>query len=138
MPHLVRCRSAVVDGLALLWAAGWKVGVVTNGTADNQLGKAQRTGLVAVVDAYVLSGLESVRKPNSRLFEVAAQRCGMTLAGGGWMVGDHPIADIGGRRTAGLRAVWIERDTWPSQEHAADHVVTGVLRAIRIMQQHHV
>ncbi|GAA2787585.1 HAD family hydrolase [Nonomuraea dietziae] len=46
MPHLVRCPAEVMDGLVRLRAAGWKVGIVTNGTADNQLGKdrAHRAG----------------------------------------------------------------------------------------------
>ncbi|MEV4751671.1 HAD family hydrolase [Streptosporangium sp. NPDC049248] len=55
MPHLVQCRPEVIDALAGLRASGWRVGIVTNGTADNQLGKLQRTGLVDVVDGYALS-----------------------------------------------------------------------------------
>ncbi|MER5318042.1 HAD family hydrolase [Streptosporangium roseum] len=133
MPYLVRCRSDVLEGLVQLRAAGWKVAIVTNGTADNQLGKVQQTGLAEVVDAYVLSGVEGIRKPDVGLFEIAAKRCGMILADGGWMVGDHPVADIGGGRAAGLRTVWIDRGTWPGQEHAADHVVTDVLQAMEIL-----
>ncbi|MGW0589038.1 hypothetical protein [Streptosporangium sp. NPDC002607] len=53
-----------MDGLFQLRAFGWKVAVVTNGTADNQLGKTQRTGLAEAVDAYALSGLEGIRKPD--------------------------------------------------------------------------
>ncbi|MER6177811.1 HAD family hydrolase [Streptosporangium sp. NPDC001681] len=95
MPYLVRCRPEVMDGLSRLRASGWKVAIVTNGTADNQLGKIQRTGLAEAVDAYALSGLQGIRKPDVGLFEIAAKRCGMALADGGWMVGDHLIADIG-------------------------------------------
>ncbi|WP_242675838.1 HAD family hydrolase [Streptosporangium minutum] len=128
MPYLVHCRPGVMDGLTLLRAAGWKVAIVTNGTADNQLGKIQQTGLAEAVDAYALSGLEGIRKPDVGLFEIAAKRCGMILADGGWMVGDHPVADIGGGRAAGLCMVWIDRGTWPDREHEVDHVVTDVLR----------
>jgi putative hydrolase of the HAD superfamily len=133
MPYLVRCRSEVMEGLARLRASGWKVAIVTNGTADNQRGKIQRTGLARAVDAYALSGLEGIRKPDVGLFEIAARRCGMSLADGGWMVGDHLIADIGGGRAAGLRTVWVDRGTWPDQEHGADHVVTDVLQAMEIL-----
>ncbi|MEV6868530.1 HAD family hydrolase [Streptosporangium subroseum] len=134
MPYLVHCRPEVTDGLSRLRASGWKVAIVTNGTADNQLGKIQRTGLAEAVDAYALSGIEGIRKPDIGLFEVAAQRCGMTLAAGGWMVGDHPIADIGGGRAAGLHTVWIDRGTWPDREHDADHVVPDVLLAMEILE----
>ncbi|WP_229798175.1 HAD family hydrolase [Planomonospora parontospora] len=133
MPYLVRCQPEVMDGLARLRAAGWRVAIVTNGTADNQLGKIQRTGLAEAVDAYALSGLEGIRKPDAGLFEIAARRCGTALAGGGWTVGDHLVADIGGGRAASLRTVWIDRGTWPDQEREADHVVTDVLQAMEIL-----
>ncbi|MER6174415.1 HAD family hydrolase [Streptosporangium sp. NPDC001681] len=133
MPHLVHCRPEVMNGLSRLRTSGWKVGIITNGTADNRLGKIQRTGLAEAVDAYALSGLEGIRKPDTGLFEIAAQRCGMALADGGWMVGDHLVADIGGGRAAGLRTVWGDRGTWPGQEHEADHVVTDVLQAMKIL-----
>ncbi|MFI6457984.1 HAD family hydrolase [Streptosporangium amethystogenes] len=133
MPYLVHCRPEVMDGLSRLRALGWKVAIVTNGTADNQLGKIQRTGLAEAVDAYALSGLEGIRKPDIGLFEIAAKRCGAILADGGWMVGDHLVADIGGGRTAGLRTIWVDRGTWPYHDHGADHVVVDVLQALEIL-----
>lgn len=87
-----------------LRASGWKVAIVINGTVDNHLGKIQRTELAEAVDAYALSGLEGIRKPDVGLFEIAAKRCGVNLAEGGWMVGVHLVADISGGRAAGLRA----------------------------------
>ncbi|MFC7381945.1 HAD family hydrolase [Sphaerisporangium rhizosphaerae] len=131
-PHLVRCRPEVLDGLARLRASGWRVAIVTNGTADNQLGKIQQTGLAEAADAYALSGAEGIRKPDVALFEIAAKRGGMTLAGGGWVVGDNLTADIAGGRAAGLQTIWIDRGTWPGVDHQADHVVTDILQAIEI------
>ncbi|TQS19883.1 HAD family hydrolase [Microbispora sp. KK1-11] len=133
MPYLIRCRPEVMDGLSRLRASDWTVAIVTNGTADNQLGKIQQTGLVGAVDGYALSGIEGIRKPDCRLFEIAAGRCGMTLDAGGWMIGDNLIADIAGGRGAGLRTIWVDRGTWPDQEHSADHVVTDVLQAMEIL-----
>ncbi|MFI9574594.1 HAD family hydrolase [Microbispora rosea] len=133
MPCLVRCRIEVLDGLLRLRESGWKVGIVTNGTADNQLGKIEHTGLAEVVDAYALSGVEGVRKPDRRLFEIAAKRCGMSLDAGGWVIGDNLIADIAGGRGAGLRTIWVNRGKQPDREHNADHVVTDVLQAMEIL-----
>ncbi|MGW7477100.1 HAD family hydrolase [Nonomuraea muscovyensis] len=135
MPHLVRCYPGVVDGLIELRAAGWRVGIVTNGMADNQLGKLRRTGLADAVDGYAVSGVEGIRKPDSRLFHLAAQRCGATLAEGGWMVGDNLVADVAGAQAAGLRAIWIDRGTWPGHPHAADHTVRDITDAIAIIRQ---
>ncbi|MFG1824243.1 HAD family hydrolase [Microbispora bryophytorum] len=133
MPYLVRCRPEVMEGLARLRASGWTMAIVTNGTADNQLGKIQQTKLVEAVDGYALSGIEGIRKPDRRLFDIAAKRCGMTLDAGGWVIGDNLIADIAGGRAAGLRTIWIDRGAWPDQEHDADYVVTEVLQAMEIL-----
>ncbi|GGK80656.1 hypothetical protein Sme01_44960 [Sphaerisporangium melleum] len=132
LPHLVRCRPAVLDGLVWLRGSGWLVVIVTNGMADNQLGKIQQTGLAEAVDAYALSRVEGIRKPDVALFEIAAKRCGMTLAGGGWVIGDNLTADIASGRAAGLRTIWVDRGTWPGVDHQADHVVTDVLQAIEM------
>ncbi|WP_169981744.1 HAD family hydrolase [Microbispora sp. H10836] len=136
MPYLVRSRPEVLDGLARLRASGWRVAIVTNGTADNQLGKIQQTGLAEAVDACALSGLEGIRKPDVGLFEIAAKRCGAALAEGGWVIGDNLTADIAGGRAAGLRTIWIDRGTWSGVDHQADHVVTDVLHAIEILEHH--
>ncbi|MEV1198480.1 HAD family hydrolase [Microbispora rosea] len=133
MPHLVHCRPEALEGLARLRASGWRVAIVTNGTMDNQLGKIQQTGLAKAVDAYALSGAEGIRKPDVGLFEIAAKRCGMSLAGGGWMIGDNLTADIAGGRAAGLGTIWIDRGAWPDADHQADHLVTDVLQAIEIL-----
>ncbi len=133
MPYLVRCRPEVMEGLACLRMSGWKVAIVTNGTADNQFGKIQQSGLAEAVDSYALSGIEGMRKPDRGLFDIAAKRCGMSLDAGGWMIGDHIIADIAGGRAAGLRTIWIDRGSWSGREHEADHVVTDVLQAMEIL-----
>lgn len=135
MPYLVHCRPEVLAGLAELRATGWRVGIITNGTADNQLGKIQQSRLAEVVDGYTLSGVEGIRKPETGLFEIAARRCGTSLTGEGWMVGDHLTKDIAGGRAAGLRTIWIDRGTCSDREHQADHVVTDVMEALAILRE---
>jgi FMN phosphatase YigB (HAD superfamily) len=55
------------------------------------------------VDAYVLSGIEGIRKSEAALFEIAADRRVRALAKGGWMIGDNLTADMAGGRAVGLR-----------------------------------
>ncbi|MGW0589018.1 HAD family hydrolase [Streptosporangium sp. NPDC002607] len=133
MPHLVECRPEVIAALTELRASGWRVGIITNGTADNQLGKLQRTGLADLVDGYALSGIEGIRKPDVGLFEIAAKRCGTSLANGGWMVGDHPVSDISGGQAAGLRTIWVSRDIWPNREHPPGLMAIDVIHAIDML-----
>ncbi|TMR11190.1 HAD family hydrolase [Nonomuraea turkmeniaca] len=131
LPYLVSCPDEVLDGLHRLRASGWAVGIVTNGMADNQTGKIRRTGLAERVDGWAISGAEGVRKPDVRLFEIGAGRCGRSLAGGGWMVGDDPEKDVAGGRAAGLRTIWIDRGVVHCGE--SDHVVNDVLAAMELL-----
>jgi FMN phosphatase YigB (HAD superfamily) len=131
LPYLVSCPGEVLDGLDRLRAAGWAAGIVTNGMADNQTGKIRRTGLAERVDGWAISGAEGVRKPDVRLFEIGARRCGRSLAGGGWMVGDDPEKDVVGGRAAGLRTIWIDRGV--AVADGADHVVTDVVAAMGLL-----
>lgn len=93
---------------------GWKIGVLTNGTVSQQMLKVKTTGLEKYVDAVVISEAEGVKKPDPRIFHLAAERVGVGLTGS-WMVGDHPTADISGGRGVGLATGWVSRGRgWPS------------------------
>ncbi|MET7330583.1 HAD family hydrolase [Nonomuraea sp. NPDC005650] len=131
LPHLISCPAQVLDGLERLRAAGWLIGIATNGMADNQTGKIERTGLAARVDGWAISGAEGVRKPDVRLFEIAARRCGASLRPDGWVIGDDPEKDVAGGRQAGLRTIWVDRGV--SGGVVADHTVTDVLSAIELL-----
>jgi HAD superfamily hydrolase (TIGR01549 family) len=133
MPHLATCRDEDLAALARLRDAGWRLGVVTNGMADNQLGKLRHTGLDAAVHGWAISGQVGVRKPDPGLFAHAARQCGCDLTGGGWMVGDSLDLDVGGGRAAGLRTIWLDRNArWsgaipsPGPDHRADSVPEAV------------
>ncbi|MFI5945842.1 HAD family hydrolase, partial [Streptomyces uncialis] len=107
MSSAVTCRPEVLEGLARLRAAAWKIGIVTNGAGDIQRAKLAGTGLAPLVDGVAASGDLEIRKPDRRLFELGAARCGVSLAAGGWMIGDNPAGDIGGGHQAGLRTIWL-------------------------------
>ncbi|NJP95275.1 HAD family hydrolase [Nonomuraea sp. FMUSA5-5] len=142
LPHLVRCRPEVLSGLDRLRAAGWTVGIVTNGAADNQTGKIHQSGLATRVDGWAISAAEGIRKPDARLFALAAARCGRSLDGGGWMVGDDAVNDVAGGHGAGLRTVWIDRreelarrglEPPPPPASPPDRVVDDVLAVIGLL-----
>ncbi|MGA4953762.1 HAD family hydrolase [Streptomyces lydicamycinicus] len=129
----VTCRPEVLEGLARLRAAAWTIGVITNGAGDIQRAKLTATGLAELIDGVAVSGDLEIRKPDLRLFELAASRCGVSLADGGWMIGDNPAGDIGGGHQAGLRTIWLRGRPWPEDLTAAHHVVDDVTDAITIL-----
>ncbi len=133
MAAAVTCRPEVLEGLARLRAAAWTIGVLTNGAGDIQRAKLAGTGLTDLVDGVAASGDLDIRKPDRRLFELGATRCGVSLADGGWMVGDNPVGDIGGGHQAGLRTIWLRGRPWPDGLPAAHHVVDDVTDAITIL-----
>jgi FMN phosphatase YigB (HAD superfamily) len=132
-PALIPMAPGVRGGLPRLRAAGWRIGVVTNGDAAQQLATLVCTGLAGMVDGWAISAHEGVGKPDRRLFEIAAGRCEVPLKGG-WMVGDSAAADITGGRAAGLRTVWVDRGRrWPEDDGAPDHVVGDAAGAIELL-----
>lgn len=84
MPELASCRPEDLDALTALRQAGWRIGIVTNGMTDNQLGKIRNTGLDRLVDAWCISDDVGIRKPDPEIFRLASQRCDTTLSPG-WM-----------------------------------------------------
>jgi putative hydrolase of the HAD superfamily len=134
---LVSCPADVLDGLDELRAASWRVGVATNGAADIQRAKLRATGISERVDGVFVSEDADARKPQPRHFALAAARCGAGLCDGGWMVGDNPVNDIGGGRSAGLNTIWIGNDhCWPPGDPGPDHTVPHARAAIDLLLLH--
>jgi putative hydrolase of the HAD superfamily len=122
--------AALIDAKA----AGFVPFVVTNGTVAQQEAKLRRTGLDRLVAGWTISEGAGVRKPDRRIFELAAAAAGVPLTEGGWMVGDSAEADIVGGAGAGLRTAWVTlgRD-WPTGLQCRP-VVTGTTGMITLRQ----
>ncbi|MFC0543248.1 HAD family hydrolase [Kutzneria chonburiensis] len=130
-PTLIPVYDGVLTGLARLRAAGWRIGVVTNGYEAVQTNTLTSAGIADVVDGWAISGAEGIWKPDVRLFEIAATRAGVEL-GDGWMVGDS-AADILGGRAAGLRTVWLPHGRrWP-EVPKPDHIVATAAAAVDLI-----
>ncbi|GAA3226188.1 HAD family hydrolase [Nonomuraea helvata] len=119
--------NTLIDRLGAfrLWAAEF--------AAQRGLGEEAVPWMVDRVDGWAISGAEGVRKPDVRLFEIAARRCGASLHSGGWVVGDDPGKDIAGGRDAGLRTIWIDRGVTGGV--VADHTVSDARSAIELLIQ---
>jgi putative hydrolase of the HAD superfamily len=112
--HIVLDPS-VAAALTEAAEAGYVPFIVTNGTVKQQEAKLRRTGLDRLVAGWVVSEGAGVRKPDRRIFELAATAAGLPLSGAGWMVGDNSELDVGGGVGAGLRTAWVSLGrTWPA------------------------
>ncbi len=92
------------EGLSLLRAAGYTVGVGTNMTADRQFEKLERLGLIDLVDFMVTSEEVGAEKPDRRLFDCCAEKAGCESAECVF-VGDDPKSDVLGALRAGMHPV---------------------------------
>jgi putative hydrolase of the HAD superfamily len=95
----------VVDALAEARAAGWRLGLCTNGARLQEL-KITRTGIDEHVDGWYTTRLNGTWKPDvgaftgaMEMFEGAPENT--------WMIGDGASTDIKGAEAAGLPNVWI-------------------------------
>jgi putative hydrolase of the HAD superfamily len=104
----LRLDPLVACALGIAEDAGWVPVVVTDGETRLQEEKLRRTGLDRYLAAWVISEEAGVRKPNPRIFGIAAERARMRLAGA-WMIGDTPESDIAGADAIGASSVWLHR-----------------------------
>ncbi|MGY0071727.1 HAD family hydrolase (plasmid) [Streptomyces sp. QTS137] len=138
MATAVTCRPEVLEALSRLKGAGWRIGVATNGASDIQRAKVRATGLADLIDGIAASGDIDVRKPDPRLFELAAARCGTQLTPSDWMCGDNPETDAAGGYNAGLRVIWVRDRLWPDGLTTPHHTVDDVTQAIEYLLTHSV
>ncbi len=129
LTHL-RLDPLVAFALRIAADAGWLPVVVTNGDTQVQTEKMVRTGLVSKIAAYVISEDVGVRKPNPRIFAIAADKVGRRLSGA-WLIGDSPEVDIGGANALGIPSVWISRGRpWSDERFAPTMQCDGVIEAV--------
>ncbi|MEV5508805.1 HAD family hydrolase [Streptomyces orinoci] len=133
-PLLLRCPRHVLDQIAQLREAGWRVGVVTNGLTLTQGAVLEHTGLAECLDGWCISEEANVRKPDPGIFVLAAERCGSDLTAA-WMCGDSPEADVVGAQLAGLHTIWIRHGrTWPASNPPPDQTVDSVTEALQALR----
>ena len=83
---------------------GYIVGVVTNGPSYLQNHKMDTSGLRPYCDIVVVSGDVGVHKPDPELFRYTADKLGLNTQECVY-VGDHPVNDIQGALSAGMKAI---------------------------------
>lgn len=121
-----------VETLEELRAAGYKLGMITNGHGTPQRAKIDAHALARHMDAIVIEGEFGQGKPARAVFEHAMASLG-SAPQESWHVGDNLYADVAGAQAAGMHAVWIHRGRLELREDLAirpDRVIAH-LRELR-------
>jgi HAD superfamily hydrolase (TIGR01549 family) len=100
--------SGAVDLLTALRNLGLTIGIVTNNSVDEQVGKIRSLNIEHLIDHLVISKEVGFGKPDERIYSVALDRSGMK-ADEAVMVGDHWLNDILSPSRVGIRGVWLNR-----------------------------
>lgn len=85
-----------------------RLGVITNGTADQQLDKLQTMKLRDRFETVVISGDVGFAKPRPEIFAEAVRRAGLPTQACVY-IGDKLAVDAEGATAAGMRGVWLDR-----------------------------
>lgn len=99
-----------IDLLRMLRDRGVIIGCLSNGFKDVQFRKIRNCGLESWFDLVVLSDDIGINKPDSRIFEYAMERSGVTDPKAHLMVGDNPVTDISGALGAGWSVIQFRRE----------------------------
>ncbi len=121
-PHVCVPFPKAHQTLSTLRNSGFKLGLVTNGPITSQQPKIDGLGIAGYFGTVLISGVEGVSKPDPEIFRRAVSRLGVR-AEETVMVGDNPVADIGGAKSFGMKAIWKRDEYWDAPE-----VVDGVVR----------
>lgn len=112
---------------------GNRLGIISNGARQQQLGKLARAGLLDHFSVIVLSEDVGLGKPAPRIFLEACRLAGDEPAVS-VHVGDDPIADFAGSRDVGMKPVWLNRSclaevTLPSPSIRSLHELAPAIKA---------
>ncbi len=94
-------------------SAGLKMGVISNAPAELMY-VLKRTGLADKFDNIIISEDAGVEKPHRKIFEIAVKKAKVKKEEFLY-VGDNYLADIKGGIKAGVKVVWLLRDSKHAQ-----------------------
>ncbi len=136
MPAVTPAFDGIHGGLLALRARGWRLGLVSNGQLDNQIGKLQATALDHLFEVVVISDAAGLRKPDPAIFQQALEAFAGTerrpVAFDCWVLGDDPLNDMRGGAEFGARTCWISHGrAWPHPEWGPTCIVRSGAEGLR-------
>jgi putative hydrolase of the HAD superfamily len=112
------------EAMTAFAARGFRVGIVSNGSAEAQSAKLDHSGLGDLADVVVISGVIGVKKPDPTIYGAAIDALDIR-PDRSWYVGDHPVNDAWGGKQVGFRIGWVQHERmWP-EELAPCYDATG-------------
>ncbi|MDL2248405.1 HAD family hydrolase [Tyzzerella sp. OttesenSCG-928-J15] len=102
---LIHIYPESIPLLNKLKEAGVRLGLLTNGTSEEQRDKIRRFALEDYFEIILIEGEFGCGKPDSRVYRKALELLELESSDV-WMVGDNLVWDIGGAQSLGIHAIW--------------------------------
>lgn len=112
-----RAYPESLELLNALRASGYRIGLLSNGSQEQQLHKLRQTGLDRAFDVVCISEGIGVQKPDAQAFRVLAERLGVHPSEC-LFVGNDPVQDAAGARASGMRSLLVHRQGDPQGDIA--------------------
>ncbi len=127
-----------IPTLERLRKLGLKVGLLTNAANEEgirrQRAKLEMLGLSDKFDEILISGEVGIQKPDRRIFDIMTDRIGIP-AENMLYVGDHPINDVAGSKSAGYTPVWVSLRAEHGETAECEYRVKDVSEVVELVER---
>ncbi len=106
----------LIETLDILTKTGYLLGMITNGRGNFQRRKIQMLGIEKYFPSILISEVEGISKPAAEIFLRALGNLDV-LPDESVFIGDHPINDIMGAQSVGMKAIWKRDYVWEIPEN---------------------
>lgn len=116
-----------------------RMGVVTNGKSPFQERNLRSLSESIYFDSVLVSEALGIRKPDSRIFELACKELNADLHSS-IFIGDNPIADIRGAKNVGMKTIYVPKNNDAAPCSDADVTVVDLRnlpKAIDLLLENH-
>ncbi|MER2127702.1 HAD family hydrolase [Solibacillus sp.] len=121
----------LVEMLASLKRAGYKLGMITNGFGQFQMDNIRALQIESFFDVILVSEWEGLKKPDERIFLKALEQLQVAPCAS-IFVGDHPENDVKAARYVGMKGVWKKDAGW--HDVLADAVIEDLLELLPVLE----
>jgi len=104
----IHVNNRLVDLLIRLKGRGYKLGIASDGTIDEQIYTLSKMSVIELFDTIIISEAVGVNKPDQRVFKAVIKDLAIE-PDGIFIIGDDLKKDIVGGKKCGLKTIWVKK-----------------------------
>jgi putative hydrolase of the HAD superfamily len=135
----INIDKGLINLLVRLKGKGYKLGIVSDGTIDEQIYTLSEIGIIDFFDTIIISEAIGVNKPNPRIFEATIKDLAIEPENI-FIIGDDFKKDVIGGKKCGLKTIWVTEtvsreisDDYDKQIYTMDSILESLLGGKRCL-----